>query len=254
MKPIFALIASPAIITPSITECGSCSKISLSLHVPGSLSSPFTSTYFGLSDCFGTNDHFIPVGKPAPPRPRRLEAFISAITQSAPFSSAWRADWYPSSSRYLSIAVAPLPKRLESTGTTSGWETRYAIFELLLSFQWRVGPVLLEHLVEFVRRQILIEVVVHLCGWAPTAGSNALHLFQRKQPVRRGLLILNSQLLLAMGEDLVRTPQHAADIRAHLHVIFPHGMHAQQRVVARHIPHIQFRDAHPRRHFCDYFF
>ena len=71
MYPVFEPTASPAIITPSITACGSCSKISRSLQVPGSLSSPLHRTYFGLADCLGTNDHFIPVLKPAPPRPRK---------------------------------------------------------------------------------------------------------------------------------------------------------------------------------------
>ena len=39
--------------------------------MPGSLSSPLHRTYFGLADCLGTNDHFIPVENPAPPRPRK---------------------------------------------------------------------------------------------------------------------------------------------------------------------------------------
>ena len=42
-----------------------------SLQVPGSLSSPLHRTYLGFADCLGTNDHFIPVEKPAPPRPRK---------------------------------------------------------------------------------------------------------------------------------------------------------------------------------------
>ena len=63
MKPIFAPMARPAIMVPSITACGSCRKITWSLQVPGSLSSPLTRTYFGLSDCLGTNDHFMPGGK-----------------------------------------------------------------------------------------------------------------------------------------------------------------------------------------------
>jgi len=70
MKPVFAPMASPAIIAPSMTACGSSRKMRWSLHVPGSLSSPFTSTYFGLAEVFGTKLHFMPVGKPAPPRPR----------------------------------------------------------------------------------------------------------------------------------------------------------------------------------------
>ena len=57
-----------------------------SLQVPGSLSSPLTSTYFGVSFAWVRKDHFMPVGKPAPPRPRRPEAFISAMIQSGTFS------------------------------------------------------------------------------------------------------------------------------------------------------------------------
>src|SRR5437870_3855772 len=69
MYPVVDPTASPAMITPSITACGSCSKMSRSLQVPGSLSSPLQRMYLGLGDCLGTNDHFKPVLNPAPPRP-----------------------------------------------------------------------------------------------------------------------------------------------------------------------------------------
>ena len=45
--------ARPAIIAPSMTACGSCSKIRRSLQVPGSLSSPLHRTYFGLARLLG---------------------------------------------------------------------------------------------------------------------------------------------------------------------------------------------------------
>src|SRR5579863_7448095 len=73
MYPACAPTASPAINVPSITECGSCSKISRSLHVPGSLSSPLHKIYLGLADCLGTNDHFSPVLNPAPAQSRVLD-------------------------------------------------------------------------------------------------------------------------------------------------------------------------------------
>src|ERR1700735_3995175 len=114
MKPILEPMANPAMITPSITEWGSYSKIRRSLQVPGSLSSPLTRTYFGLGAVLGTKDHLSPVGKPAPPRPRRPEAFISLMMPSAPRAMALRAEVYPSSSTYLLMEVAPLPKREET--------------------------------------------------------------------------------------------------------------------------------------------
>src|SRR5438309_9237655 len=41
-----------------------------------------SSDLLGFADSLGTNDHFIPVGKPAPPRPRRLEIFTSLMMAS----------------------------------------------------------------------------------------------------------------------------------------------------------------------------
>src|ERR1700761_9064823 len=129
MKPIFAPMARPAIMVPSMTACGSCRKMTWSLQVPGSDSSPLTRTYLGFSETLGTNDHFMPVGKPAPPRPRRPEAFMVLMIHSGPSAMARWVALYPSSSRYLSMSVAPRPNRLERTFTSSGWEASVGMLD-----------------------------------------------------------------------------------------------------------------------------
>ncbi len=56
------------------------------MNAPGSPSSPLQMTYFG-SGCASARRHLRPVGKPAPPRPRRPEARIVSITSSGESSS-----------------------------------------------------------------------------------------------------------------------------------------------------------------------
>ena len=63
-------MARHAITQPSNSRCGLRSSSTWSLKVPGSLSSALTHRYFGFGLSLGTKDHFRPVGKPAPPRPR----------------------------------------------------------------------------------------------------------------------------------------------------------------------------------------
>ena len=75
-------------ITPSTRVCGLAIISGMSLQVPGSDSSALTTRYFGLGLSCGMKPHFMPVGKPAPPRPRRLEAFTASTTSSGGIASA----------------------------------------------------------------------------------------------------------------------------------------------------------------------
>ena len=72
-----------------------------SLIVPGSLSSALQTMYLSGPGWLRTSSHFMPVGNPAPPRPRRPLALSVAISagqsfdcvndRSTPYCDAWSA-------------------------------------------------------------------------------------------------------------------------------------------------------------------
>src|SRR5262245_20737525 len=100
MNAALALIAYDAMMTPSTSVCGEAIISGMSLQVPGSDSSAFTTRYicFGLS-C-GMNDHFSPVGKPAPLRPRRPESLTWVMISSGDIRNALASAWYPPDASY----------------------------------------------------------------------------------------------------------------------------------------------------------
>ena len=93
MKERVAPAAWAPMIIPSMSWCGFFCISSRSLNVPGSDSSALQTRY--LSICpWGRNEAFLPIEKPAPPRPRSPEASSSrtSIVRAGIFS-AWRRLW-----------------------------------------------------------------------------------------------------------------------------------------------------------------
>ena len=76
---------------PSSSMCGFFCISSRSLKVPGSDSSALHTRYLSIEP-FGRNDTFLPIAKPAPPRPRSPEASRFASTSSGLIRKARRSD------------------------------------------------------------------------------------------------------------------------------------------------------------------
>ncbi len=63
------------------------------MNVPGSLSSALQQMYFGFGDFWSTNCHFMPVGNPAPPRPRSPDAFTISMRAVGSIAIAFFRPW-----------------------------------------------------------------------------------------------------------------------------------------------------------------
>src|SRR4029078_10839136 len=103
MNALFARIANELMITPSTSTWGLAIISGMSLQGTGSGSSAFTTRDFGLGLSCGMNDHFMRVGKPAPPRPRRPDSLTASMIAPGSMPRA-----------VLSAPEPPLPDYVDS--------------------------------------------------------------------------------------------------------------------------------------------
>jgi len=82
MKAWLQRMAYDVMAMPSMSTCGFAMRSGMSLQVPGSDSSAFTTRKVGPPSGLGRKDHLSPAGNPAPPRPRIPESF-TIVTMSA---------------------------------------------------------------------------------------------------------------------------------------------------------------------------
>ncbi len=92
MKPLLAPAATAPMMQPSTSRCGFFCINRRSLKAPGSDSSALQQRYLSIAP-LGRKLAFLPIEKPAPPRPRRPDSSSSCNTVSGDISSsALRAE------------------------------------------------------------------------------------------------------------------------------------------------------------------
>src|SRR6516165_7969759 len=207
-------------------------------------------------------DHFRPVGKPAPPRPRSPDSLICSTIHSRPL-------------RISSLVPSQSPRRRAPSSRQSLWPYRLVKMRSLsasisfLSFKqssaaaYGLGPTppgyrtprrwmpvtqCVEQCLRCWPIEILVEIVVDLKDWRVDAGSQTFDLDQREKSVRRGAANADTELALTGADHLVRTAQPTGRGRASLQQISSDRPQIEHRVKSCDLVDPDRR--HPE-HFCD---
>src|SRR6185369_16545967 len=149
------------------------------------------------------NVHFMPVGNPAPPRPRSPDFLTSSTTWSGVIvSTTLRSASYPPDCSYTESVCDPsFPTfRVRTRSIAPPPASGKAV----------------EEAVRLLRREVLVVVVVHLEHRRRAARAEALDAHERELPVGGRLAAMDAELPLEMPHQLVGAPEHARQRRAHL--------------------------------------
>src|SRR5216684_2462477 len=130
---------------------------------------------------------------------------------------------------YFSMSAAPWPNRLVTIFTSSGCDTSLGMGGSPFSagIGLSLSAIAVENARNTLRRQVIVEVVIHLDGRGPSACPDAFHLFEREHAVRSDALVAHAQLFLEALIEIVGAAKHATDIGADLDVELARGLEAE---------------------------
>src|SRR5580692_963847 len=114
------------------------------------------------------------------------------------------------------------------------------------------SSIFVQDLVDLLRGQILVEVIIHLYSRSPTACPDALDFLQREYAVRRRAFVSDAQPRLAVIEKLLTTAQHARDVGANLDVEFAARFRGQHGVVADYVAYLEVGQIQALRNLMNY--
>src|SRR5579885_830411 len=97
----------------------------------------------------------------------------------------------------------------------------------------------LQQLIESLRTDFVMEVVIHLHGRSPGAGADALDFFQGEQTVGSCFPVSNPQLFASMLKQFFAAAQHARDVGANLQMKSPSRFLPQHGIIRDSLFHLQ---------------